>query len=235
LDGKILTLLVKLKSKGLSENTLKNYEYRLNRLAQAVDLDNPDQVLEFISNVQGSNCYRETFVKAYTYYARLNGIPFDKPKYRTERRLPKVPTTETIGEIIARSSRKYSTVFKLLAETGAMPKELHNARLKDIDFDAGTLAIQGLKGHTSRIFKLKQETLAMLKTYASQFGSGPSLFPNSKAMLKTWVRVRELLATKLQDPKYHAVRLYDLRRARDKKSVYSVLDLKWLLEKKVFC
>jgi integrase len=168
-------------------------------------------VLEWISNVKGSYCYRETFVKAYVHYAKLYGIDFIKPKYRAERRIPRVPTTETVKALIANSSSRYAVIFKLLSETGSMPKELHNARLKDIDFDSGTLAIQGLKGHTSRIFKLKEETLAMLKSYTGMYASSPSLFPNSKAMLKAWVRVRELLATKLQDPKYHAVRLYDLR------------------------
>jgi len=211
IEPSVLNVLIKLKNRGLAENTLRNYEYRLNRLAQAVDLDNSDQVLKYIANLKGSNCYRETFVKAYIHYARLYHIDFIKPKYRTEKRLPRVPSTEIVKEFIARASFKYAVIFKLLSETGAMPKELHNVRLKDIDFDSGTLAVQGLKGHTSRIFKLKEETLAMLKSYTGFYASDPSLFPNSKAMLKAWVRVRELLTNKLKDPKYHAVRLYDLR------------------------
>jgi hypothetical protein len=65
-------VLVRLKNRGLSENTLKNYEHRLNRIAEAVDLDYPDQALGFMGDVRGSNCYRETFVKAYIRYARLH-------------------------------------------------------------------------------------------------------------------------------------------------------------------
>jgi len=149
--GKILTVLVKLKNRGLADSTLRNYEYRLMRIAEAVNLDDPEQVSGFISHVKGSNCYRETFVKAYTHYAKFCGLTWEKPRYKTERRIPKIPTQEMVKEIIAQSSRKYATIFKLLSETGAMPKELHNVRQKDIDLDSGTIAIQGLKGHAQDV------------------------------------------------------------------------------------
>jgi len=58
---------------------------------------------------------------------------------------------------------------------------------------------------------LKAETLAMLKTYSAEHESQASLFPNSKALLKAWVRVRSRLAEKLHEPKYRTIRLYDLR------------------------
>jgi integrase/recombinase XerD len=200
-----------LKNRGLADDTLRNYFYRLKVLCKNVNLDSPEQVLSFIANLKGSNQYKESFVKAYTHYARFYKINWNKPHYKIERRLPNVPTTEVIREFIARASRRYATVFKLLAETGCMPKELHNVTLKDIDFDKGVLSVRGFKGHSSRCFKLKQETLAMLKTYVDLYGNKEPLFPNSKAMLKAWCRLRELLADKLHDVKYRNVRLYDLR------------------------
>ena len=92
-----------------------------------------------------------------------------------------------------------------------MPHELHKTTLRDIDLQKRTIAIQGLKGHSSRIFKLKPKTVAMLTTYLKEYGSKTPLFPNSKAMLKAWLRVRNILAEKLQEPQLKAIRLYDLR------------------------
>jgi integrase/recombinase XerD len=200
-----------LKNRGLADDTLRNYSYRLKVLSKNVNLDSPQQVLNFIANLKGSNQYKESFVKAYTHYTRFYKINWNRPHYKIEPRLPNVPTSEVIKEFIARASRRYATVFKLLAETGCMPKELHNVTLRDIDFDKGVLSVRGFKGHASRCFKLKQETLAMLKTYVNLYGNKEPLFPNSKAMLKAWCRLRDLLADKLNDSKYKNVRLYDLR------------------------
>ena len=182
--GKILTVLVKLKNLGLSDNTLRSYKYRLERIAKHVDSDKPELVSRYISNVKGSNAYKESFVKAYNHYARIYGLFRDKPRCKYERKIPRIPTKDSIEKIIARSSRKYATIFRLLAETGAMPHELHNTTLRDIALEKRTIAIQGPKGHSSRIFKLKPKTAAMLTTYLNEHGNKTLLFPNSKAMLK---------------------------------------------------
>jgi len=92
-----------------------------------------------------------------------------------------------------------------------MPHELHKTTLRDIDLEKRTIAIQGLKGHSSRIFKLKPKTVAVLTTYLKEHGNKTPLFPNSKAMLKAWIRVRNILAEKLQEPQLKAIRLYGLR------------------------
>jgi len=209
--GKILNVLIKLKNKGLADETLRSYSYRLETLAKYVDLDSPDDVSKFISNTEGRNCYKESFVKAYSHYAKLNGLQWDKPKYKSERKKPRIPTEEAIEKIIARSSQKYATIFRILAETGAMPKELYDVTLRDMDLENGTINIEGLKGHASRTFRLKSQTLAMLKTYLSRYGNEKSIFPNSEAIVKATIRVRSILAEKLHEPALRTIRLYDLR------------------------
>jgi integrase len=223
--GKILSVLVKLKSLGSSESTLRSYGYRLSTIAKHVNLDNPDEVARFISNINGSNAYKESFVKAYNHYVKFNGLKWNKPKYKYERRIPRIPTREAIEKIIARSSRKYATIFRLLTETGAMPHELHNVTIRDIDLDRATIAIQGFKGHSSRIFKLKPETLAMFKTYLKEHGNTKPLFPNSRCMLKAWMRARNLLAEKLKEPQLRTIRLYDLRHYFATMTYYKTKDI----------
>jgi len=216
---------MKLKAKGSSENTLRSYGYRLLTIAKKVDLDKTDQVARFISEIKGSNAYKNSFVKAYNHYVKLNDLSWTKPKYKYERKIPRIPTKEAVEKIIARSSRKYATIFRLLEETGAMPGELHNVTLRDLDLEKGTLAIQGLKGHASRIFKLKPKTIAMLKTYLNEHGNEDPLFPNSKSMLKAWMRVRNGLSDKLKDPTLKLIRLYDLRHYYATMTYYKTKDI----------
>ena len=161
--------------------------------------------------MQGSNSYKETYVKAYNYYAQINALTWNKPKYKYERKIPKIPTTEAVEKIIARASRKYSVIFRLLSETGAMPNELYKATLRDIDLEKGTVAIQGLKGHSSRAFKLKANTQAMLSLYLQKYGNSNPLFPKPRYMYSAFMKVRNSLADKLKEPSLKSIRLYDLR------------------------
>lgn len=92
-----------------------------------------------------------------------------------------------------------------------MPFELCNVTSRDIDFEKGTLAVQGFKGHSSRLFKLKSETLAMLKEYLSKYGFSERPFPKSEYMGKIWRRFRNRVAKKLKEPQLKTIRLYDLR------------------------
>jgi hypothetical protein len=51
----------------------------------------------------------------------------------------------------------------------------------------------------------------MLKTYLKEYKGAKPLFPNSKSMLKAWMRVRNGLCDKLKDPTLRMIHLYDLR------------------------
>jgi integrase len=104
-------------------------------------------------------------VKAYNYYTLINNIVWERPRYKWEQNKPKIPSEETLNKIIASCGWKYSVVFTLLKETGAMPKELSGVSLRDIDFERETITIRGRKGHSSRTIKLKPNVVAMLKTY----------------------------------------------------------------------
>jgi integrase len=207
----VLNTLLKLKSLGKTESTLKFVSNRLKYLQRYTDLDNPEKVNLFIANKQCSEAYKQTLVKAYNYYTKINNIPYIKPSFYSEKKLPKIPTKEQLLKIISNSSRKYATIFKILLETGIMPYELSRIKLEDIDVEKGVISVRGFKGHTSRIFKLKDETVAMLKEYLRRYGSSKQIFPSSLYMCKMWRRFKKKTATKLQDPSLSTIRLYDLR------------------------
>ena len=210
IKGKIVTTLIKLKNRGLAEGTLRNISFNLKHLAKHSNLDNPESVKEYIAKKNCANSQKTNLAKAYNYYAVANGIQWIKPYYRHERKLPKIPTTEQIKKLIASASPRYATILKILSETGIMPHELSRISLRDIDLERGLLNVQGYKGHNSRVFKLKDETVAMLRTYLvknpKQFP-----FPSSKWICKCYREHRNRIAEKLNASSLRTIRLYDFR------------------------
>ena len=210
LNGNIIKTLIKLKASGLSESTLEHVSYRLSVLDRNCSLDDPVEVSNFIANMKVANSYKNTFVKSYNYYVVLNGLSWNKPTYKYERKIPRIPTSEAINKMISRASRKYATIFKILMETGVMPFELSQVTERDIDLEKGVINVQGFKGHTSRSFKLKSDTVAMLKQYLQTYTCDKP-FPNSLWIGKMWRKFRNSLSEKLKDPSLRTIRLYDLR------------------------
>jgi integrase len=139
-----------------------------------------------------------------------NGLEWIKPKYRFERKLPRIPTTETLEKIISSASPRYATILRVLMETGVMPKELAELGLEDIDLERGIIRVHGLKGHNSRIFKLKPSTLAMIKAYLAK-NNRKQPFSNSEWICKCYRQLRNSLAEKLEDQSIRQIRLYDFR------------------------
>ena len=210
IKGKIVTTLIKLHNKGLDKKTLRNIDFQLRHLGKYADLDNPESVREYIAKKNCANSQKTNLVKAYNYYALVNGLRWEKPKYKYERMLPKIPTTEQINKVIASASPRYATILRILAETGIMSYELSRISLRDIDLERRLINVQGHKGHNSRIFKLKSETLAMLSAYLSK-NRKEYPFPNSEWICKCYREHRNRLAEKLNDSNIRKVRLYDFR------------------------
>ena len=210
IKGKIIITLIKLHNQGLDKKTLRNIDFQLRHLGNNADLNNPELVREYIARKNCANSQKMNLVKAYNYYALVNGIEWIKPKYRYERKLPKIPTTEQVNKIIASASPRYATILKILAETGVMPFELSRISLRDIDTERGVIQVQGHKGHNSRVFKLKSDTLAMLQTYLAR-NHGDYPFPSSEWICKCYREHRNRLAEKLNDSNIRKIRLYDFR------------------------
>jgi integrase len=110
-------------------------------------LNNPQKVAEYIANLPRANSYKANLVKAYNWHVKLNGLSWEKPKYKWEQQKPKIPTNEALKTIIERASKRYSIIFKTLRETGVMPYELSKVSLKDLDFEKNTMNVRGFKGH----------------------------------------------------------------------------------------
>ena len=179
-------------------------------MAKFCDLDDPIDVKRFIAAKRVKNSYKDNLADAYSYYMRVHGLSWTRPRYQPERRLPKTPTSEAVQKIIARASWKYAAILSVLRDTGMMPVELERTSLRDIDLQRGLINAVGCKGHRPRALKLKPSTVAMLKRYLGG-NTKEYPFPKSERTSEAWRRYRNDLAEKLNEPTLKTIRLYDLR------------------------
>jgi integrase len=206
----LINTILKLKSAGLAEGSIRAISYRLRYLAENTDMQEPEKVKAFIASMIQADSYKQAIVKAYNYYAETNGIKWIRPKYKWNRKIPLIPTNDNVRKIIAASSKKYATIFTILDETGIEGHELRTTTSDQIDAQQGIINAQGCKGHKPRSFKLKPETAEMLRQYLIEHAS-KTPFPNSEYMGKIWRRTRNKLAAKLQQPELRKVPLRNLR------------------------
>jgi integrase len=209
-EGEIISTLFWMKNKGLSENTIETASHKLNQIARYADLMNTEEVKTYIANTNVCNGTKQKLVDIYEYFAKTHKITWERPNYKYERKIPLIPTTENINKIISASSRKYATIFRILEETGIESRELATTKRTDIDAEQGIINVQGCKGHNSRSIKLKPATADMLRAYLHTY-TEEKPFPDSIIMGEQWRKIRNRLATKLNEPQLKTIPLHNLR------------------------
>jgi integrase len=211
--GNILAVAIRLKERGLSDSYLSTLIRALNEIGNNANLANSSEVLIYIAKKKVRESFKANLCDFYQHYAEQYSIPFYKPKYRRDHKVPNVPTREDINLIISHASKKYTLIYSILRDTGLRPIELSNLTLNDIDLERGTLNIDTAKHGKPRIVKVKNETLAMLKQYckSNNFEMDTPLFPPSGVICNTYGRLRTSIAKKLQNPRLRRIRLYDFR------------------------
>jgi hypothetical protein len=151
-ENLIINTLLKLKSAGTAESAIKRISYNLTYLAKLTDLTNPEQIKTTIANLTKkgtnqpvANSYKANLVKSYNYLILLNQMEWNRPKYTTESKTPLISTTNNVMKIISASSKKYTTISTILAETGLEGHELATVSRKYIDQEQGIISAQGCK------------------------------------------------------------------------------------------
>jgi hypothetical protein len=117
-EALIISTLVRMKNNGLSDNTPKGVSHKLNQIAKTANLLDPEEVKTYIANAKLSNASKQKLANSHQYFAKTHSLPYEKPRYKWERKIPLIPTTENVHKIISASSRKYATIFTILEETG---------------------------------------------------------------------------------------------------------------------
>jgi len=206
----IIKTLLSMKNNGRSENTLYTHSQKLRQLDKNSDLMNPESVLEFVANHPIANSTKNKLLDCYQNFCIVNQIPFNKPRYKYERKIPLIPTTENIYKIISACRRRHATIFTILEQTGIAPQELATTQRADIDAENGIINVQGCKGHNSRSLKLRPQIADMLREYLHKCPDKYP-FPKSKSLTEMWIRTRKRVAKNTNNPQLNQIPLRNLR------------------------
>jgi len=197
---------------GFAEGSLRAWSKRLKHLAKYTDLDRPEEVKAFVAEKECGLSYKEGLVQAYMHYTKFFNIVWVPPQYRREDRVPLVPTTQQLNDLIASSSKKYQAVLTL-AKYGVRPIEIERLRLRDIDFKSGTVSVATAKGGRGRAIQLTIKDMLRLEIYLADrvqdLDEKP--FPSSRAITDNYCKIRKRLSQRLNDTSYLKIRLYDFR------------------------
>ena len=202
-----------MKNNGLSDYTIKNTSKLLKFLNKHADLNNPEQVKTVIAT-HTSNNYKRNLCFAYKKYAQLCNINWQMPKYRQDRKITKIPTSEKLEMIIAKAGKTLATKLKISKECGLRPIELCNLKVKDIDLEQKIIYPSTAKHGTARALKITANLNTLLQTHiiTHKLNSNDKLFKgNADRYGNTYRATRNALATKLQDPTIQQIKLYDFR------------------------
>lgn len=211
---KILNILIQMESDALGKVTIENTRKRLSFLSKNTDLDNPEQVKQFIASRNCTNGNKRTLAIAYQKYVKYYHLTWTFPKYYPEAKHIQIPSREKIEMLIANTKNPLSMKIRISMETGIRPVELCNLHTKDINLETRKLYPTTAKHGSPRILTLSHELTETISEYIHTnnlqqndklFNGKPSDYTNA------FRRMKHRLAKKLHDPTIETIRLYDLR------------------------
>lgn len=221
-----------MEKKGRTPRTQKTIGKRLLVLARRVDLDNPDETNLVIarykitdpstkkqSNTPASNAYKSMLVDAYSKYVEYNKIQnWERPHYTIQPKGIQPPTEERIKLLIASAKMPLSLKISVSKETGLRPREITGEtglRVNDIHRDTQSIVARSLKGCNQRpAIKISDELLTALNTYIISKNLKPNdlLFQgDADSYSGHFIRFKNTVAKRLNDPSIKQIRLYDIR------------------------
>ena len=162
---KIFQVIWELKKQGLSPYTIENINKRLKVLSKKCDINNPEQVREYVAKINQKDGYKRALCYAYNKYVQFHKLSWTKPIYYQTQKLPKIPLLKDINTIISNASKKLATAISISLDTGLRPIELTNLTLKHLDLNKGIIYPETAKHGTPRALKIKKETLNILNNY----------------------------------------------------------------------
>jgi len=210
----ILNVLVQMKNNAKSDYSIKFVDKALTYISKHANLNEPEQVKQFIANKNVSNGYKKSLCIAYNKYCKYYKIQWEMPLYKTEAKTIKIPTKEKLEMLIASSGRILSIKLTISKETGLRPIELHNLKVKDIDLDQKTIYPTTAKHGSARTLKISNSLQATLQNHINRNNLNPNdkLFKDTAENYgKHYRLMRNSLAKKLKDPSLKTIRLYDFR------------------------
>jgi len=210
----ILNVLIKMKNNGNNNSTIKLTNKALTHISENVNLNNPEEVKEFIANKTVCNGTKRNYCTAYNRYCKRHQIQWEPPKYKADAKNRRIPTTENIERLIARASPRLSLKLRISKETGLRPIELCNLKVKDIDTEQKQVYPTTAKHGSARTLKISNNLNMAIQNHinTNKLNLNDKLFKGTADnYTKNYRQMRNNLAEKLHDQTLKNIRLYDLR------------------------
>lgn len=210
----IINVLIKMKNNAKADTTIKFVDKALTHLSKHANLNQPEQVKQFIANKTVTNGTKRDYCIAYNKYCQYYGIQWEMPKYKQKAQRRRIPTTQKLEMLIARASTKLSIKLRLSKETGLRPIELMNLKVKDIDTDQRTIYPTTAKNGAPRTLKITRNLNTALQNHinANKLNPNEQLFKGTASnYAHAYARMRTNLANKINDQSLKTIRLYDFR------------------------
>jgi integrase len=118
----------------------------LNQVAKLVNLNEPEQVKEWLRKTEWQNSTKTRFIDTYSGFLTFTHRKWNPPRYTSNAKLPFIPTEEEIDALISGSAKTISTALQTLKETAMRIGELTCLKWIDIDAPHKTINITPEKG-----------------------------------------------------------------------------------------
>lgn len=203
-----------MKNNAKSDYTIKNVDKSLTHISKYADLNDPEQVKQFIANKPTSNSHKKNLCFAYNQYCKYYKIEWQPPLYRQEPKTVRIPTKEQIEMLCASAGRINSIKLTISKETGLRPIELCRLKVKDIDIEQRTIYPTTAKHGAPRKLKISNNLNQTVKNHIETHNLKPDdkLFKgDAENYGKHYRNHRNKLAKKLNKPELKTIRLYDFR------------------------
>lgn len=202
-----------MEKQGYTKETIRGNSSCLRALlVRGANLLDPESVKEALAKEKAwSQNRRRNVINAFSLFAKINGLQWEKPRCNVVRKIPFIPTEQEIDQLIAGCPEKVATFIQLSKETAMRRGEAKRLLWTNIDFERRLITLNDPeKNSLPRIWNTSPKLLNMLnalpKTSLKIFGDGPI-----NSMKTTFIKARRRLAAKLQNPRllqihFHAIR-----------------------------
>jgi integrase len=202
-----------LKRYGYVDSTIETYSYLIQILVKrGADLSKPDSIKDVIAKQNSwSNGRKNNAVKAYSLYVKMNGLSWEKPKYKTVEKSQFIPNEKQIDLLMSGCCTQMATFLQVLKETASRRGEAFNLKWEDVDFVNNRIKISPEKGSKPRIFKMSPRLVTMLNNLP-RTKERIWIYTNVFYLDKGFRRMRKKTAHKLGQPQLNKITFHTLRR-----------------------
>ena len=226
--GKIIELTFWMKKQGYADEVAKNRTYNIKRLVDlGANLWDPESVKEVLAKQQWKNNYKRIIIYAYENFLQMEGLTWQRPKYKRQASLPFVPLENELDQLIISCGKILGTFLQGLKDTGTDPGELARLEWIDINKQSRTVSIKHpVKGHNPRILDVSNDFLNRLETLPKK---SERVF-NQTSLASNFYHQRKTVVRKLANPRIKSISLTTFRHWKATMEYHRTKDILYVMK-----